>query len=192
MAFTYKVHIEEGSKTVVPLLIRAGWKTQGDKLGLIIEYSLNSAWGTESLLFTNLSLVAIYTGTRALGCQTKPTGTHIKEKSLVYWRLGDVTLDKSWHKIVCRFTGSDGTAPEPGSIDARWELHNGTVAQGSGISISRLAVSKGKEKEEDSSDPFADDSISGFMSPAGPEKWVELETSRKFVSGKYDAKQVKE
>lgn len=171
------------------MLLRPAWKPQGDKLGLVIEYSLNPSWGTKPVAFTNLVLVATYTGARAAGCQTKPTGTHLKEKSLVYWRLGDVTLDQDWHKVICRFVGSEGAAAEPGHIDARWEVHNGEPTQGSGITISQLTVSKGKEKEE-SNDPFADDSISGFMSPAGPEKWVELGTSRKFVSGKYEARQV--
>jgi len=189
VAFTYKVHIDEGAKKEGPLLLRSAWKPQGDKLGLVIEYSLNPAWGTDPVLFHNLSLVATYTSVKATACQTKPTGTHLKEKSLVYWRLGDLTLDQAWHKVICRFTGSDGAAPEPGQIDARWEIHNTASSHGSGISISRLAASKGKEKEkEDSSDPFADDSISGFMNPAGLEKWIELETSRKLVSGKYEAK----
>ena len=187
VAFTYKVHIDEGVKKEGPLLLRSAWKPQGDKLGLVIEYSLNPAWGTDPVLFHNLSLVATYTSVKATACQTKPTGTHLKEKSLVYWRLGDLTLDQAWHKVICRFTGSDGAAPEPGQIDARWEIHNTASSHGSGISISRLAASKGKEKE-DSSDPFADDSISGFMNPAGLEKWIELETSRKLVSGKYEAK----
>lgn len=190
VAFTYKVHIDDSnSKLEAPLLLKSAWKPQGDKLGVYIDYSLNPSWSTEPVSFTNLVLVATYTGAKAIGCQTKPTGTHLKEKSLVYWRLGNVTLGQDWQRIVCRFTGADGTAPEPGQIDARWEIHNASTSQGSGISLSRLAVSKGKEREE-SNDPFADDSISGFMNPAGPEKWAELEMSRKFVSGKYEAKQV--
>lgn len=184
------MHIDESNTTTQgPLLLKPAWKPQGDKLGLLIEYRLNPAWGSEPVSFTNLVLVATYQGARATGCQTKPTGTHLKEKSLVYWRLGDVTLGPETHKVICRFIGAEGAVPEPGHIDARWEIHgaNSVPSQGSGISISRSEVSKGKEKEE-SSDPFADDSISNFMASPGAEKWVELETSRKFVSGKYEAK----
>lgn len=190
VAFTYRVHIDDSNtSTQGPLLLKPAWKPQGDKLGLLIEYSLNPAWGSESVSFTNLVLVATYQGARAAGCQTKPTGTHLKEKSLVYWRLGDVTLGPETHKVICRFIGAEGAVPEPGHINARWEIQAGgpVPSQGSGISISRLEISKGKEKEE-SSDPFADDSISNFMAPPSPDKWTELETSRKFVSGKYEAR----
>jgi hypothetical protein len=40
---------------------------------------------------------------------------------------------------------------------------------------------KGKENEED--DPFADDTIA----PTTLGQWVDVETSKKFVSGKYEA-----
>lgn len=108
----------------------------------------------------------------------------------MYWRLGDISLGPETHKVICRFVGAEGAVPEPGHVDARWEIQaRGPVpSQGSGISISRLEVSKGKEKEEESSDPFADDSISNFMAAPGIEKWTEIETSRKFVSGKYEAR----
>jgi len=189
VAFTYRVHTEDSDTTQGPLILKPAWKPQGDKLGLLIEYSLNPAWGSEPVSFTNLVLVATYQGARAAGCQTKPTGTHLKEKSLVYWRLGDVTLGPETHKVICRFVGAENAAPEPGHIDARWEINGASpmIGQGSGISISRLEASKGKEKEE-SSDPFADDSIANFMVSPGAENWVELETHRKFVSGKYEAK----
>jgi len=114
-----------------------------------------------------------------VGCQTKPTGTHIKEKSLVYWRLGDVTLTQEWHKIIARFVGAEGATPEPGHIEARWEIQ-GSYQIGSRISLSRLTNNKGKENEED--DPFADDTIA----PATLSQWVDVETSKKFVSGKYE------
>jgi hypothetical protein len=171
-----------------PLLLKPAWKPQGDKLALVIEYSLNPACGAASVTFNNLVLVAIYEGARASGCQTKPTGTHIKEKSLVYWRLGDVALTQEAHKVICRFVGAEGAAPEPGRIEARWEIHGSTrLPAGSGISLSRLESSKGKEKEE-SADPFADESVVSptTVSPA----WVDIETNKKFVSGKYEARQV--
>ncbi|MDT9151196.1 hypothetical protein RSW37_26035, partial [Escherichia coli] len=54
---------------------------------------------------SNLSFVATYEGARASGVQTKPSGTHLKDKHLVYWRLGDVTLTEDWGKIICRVIG---------------------------------------------------------------------------------------
>ncbi|KUJ16982.1 uncharacterized protein LY89DRAFT_646059 [Mollisia scopiformis] len=189
-AFTYRVHIDDADITTHgPLFLKVAWRKQGaDKLGLVLEYSLNPACGTGPITFNNLVLVAMYEGARASACQTKPTGTHLKEKSLVYWRLGDVTLTNEWHKIICRLVGTEGAVPEAGHIEARWEINSPTASGlGSGISLSRLEASKGKDKEED--DPFADETMSPTtVSPTGT--WKEVATHKKFVSGKYEAKQV--
>lgn len=183
-AFTYRVHNDDSTlASQAPLLLRPAWKLQGDKLNLLIEYSLSPASGANSITFNNLVIVALYNGSRPTACQTKPTGTHIKEKSLVYWRLGDVTLSHEPHKVICRLVGSEGAMPEPGHIEARWEVH-GDLEGGSGISISRLEPGKGKEKVDD---PFADESAAP-PSPVGT--WRDVTLSRKAVSGKYEARQV--
>jgi len=195
VAFTYRVHIEDANMVShVPLLIKPSWKAQGDKLGLVIEYCLNPAMQVNNgeLIFSNLVLVAFYEGSRASGCQTKPTGTHLKEKSLVYWRLGDLSLDKEWHKVICRFIGSEGAEVKPGHIEARWEVHGSRLHPSiSGISISRLEARKAKEKEE-TVDPFADDSAPSANAGSSSEivKWVEIETTKKYISGKYEASQI--
>jgi hypothetical protein len=182
VAFTYRVHIDDANLAAQgPLLLKPAWKPQGDKLALVIEYSLNPAYSSEPVSFHNLVLIAYYRGARATGCQTKPTGTHIKEKSLVYWRLGELTLNQEWHKVICRFVGAESAVPEPSHIEAKWEVQSSLGHPlPSGISLSRLEAGKGKDKEE--IDPFADDSVS----PAG--NWVEIETSKKLVGGKYEAK----
>jgi hypothetical protein len=183
VAFTYKVHIDEGNLMALgPLLLRPAWKPQGDKLALVVEYSLNSIYSSEPVLFHNLVIIATYDGARATGCQTRPTGTHLKEKSLVYWRLGDITLSPEWHKVICRFVGAPGAVPEPGHVEAKWEVQSAAEQLlPSRIGLSRLEVAKGKESQEDV-DPFADDSIS----PAGG-NWVAIDTSKKLVAGKYEA-----
>jgi len=151
----------------------------------VIEYSLNPAFGTEAS-FHNLIILAFSKGPRSTGCQTKPSGTQYKDKSLVVWRLGDVALTQTWHKIICRLNGAEGAAPEPGHIEARWELQStDSVPLRSGISLSTLELSKGKEVST-SDDPFADDTIGG--SSVVPTRWVELEASRKLVAGRYEAK----
>lgn len=134
-------------------------------------------------------LVATYDG-RAAGAQTKPSGTHLKDRHLVYWRLGDVTLSAGdAHKIVCRVLGADGSEPAPGHVEARWEyaVPAGAPPAGSGISVSRLEEGKGKGKEvAPDDDPFAD---SGSSSAAlGDERWVDVPVVRKLVSGKYEGK----
>ncbi|KAL2061030.1 hypothetical protein VTL71DRAFT_9082 [Oculimacula yallundae] len=188
VAFTYRVHVDEATMTTQgPLLLKQSWKLQGEKLGLVIEYSLNPAFSSEPVAFTNLVLVGMYEGARATACQTKPTGTHIKEKSLVYWRIGDVTLSHDWHKIICRVSGTEGAMPEPGHVEARWEIVNpANTPTGSEISISRFEQSKGKGKEEND-DPFADATSPGLpVTPLG--NWIDVGMQRKLISGKYEAR----
>ena len=208
-AFTYRVHIDQDNLiSQCPILLKTAWKPQGDKLGmkaipgsfagplvsdealikyegLIVEYSLNPAFGQETTLH-NLIILAISTGAHPIGCQTKPTGTQYKEKSLVVWRLGDVTLTTESKRIVCRLNGVTGAVPEPGHVEAKWEVSN---ASASGISISRFE-GKGKEKEAEINvdDPFADADATPPKSDGGSGKWMEVETNKKLVGGKYEAR----
>ncbi len=189
VAFTYRIHIDEANiATQGPLLIKPAWKPQGDKIGFVVDYSLNPAYSSEPVIFTNLMLIGFYQGARAIHCQTKPSGTHRKEQSLVYWRLGDVTLTHENHKAVCRLTGSDGAVPEPGHIEARWEISNPSASPiGSGISVSKLELSKAKGKEEND-DPFADESVTSPTTALPVGTWGEIDVHRKLVSGKYEAR----
>ncbi|RDL33800.1 Uncharacterized protein BP5553_08168 [Venustampulla echinocandica] len=191
VAFTYRVHTDESNiHTQGPLFLKPAWKQQGDKLNLVIEYHLNPTSFSTPLTFHNLVLVATYEGARAIGCQTKPTGTHIKEKSLVYWRLGDVTLNPDEpHKVIARFVGMEGAVPTPGHVEARWEIHNAAnIGIGSNISLSRLEQVKGKEVQKEEDDPFADESVAAAREEAA--KWADVEISRKLISGKYEGRQV--
>lgn len=202
--FTYRVHADEPTSdfsTHCPLLIKPAWKPAGDKLGLLLQYKLNPNFlhNSKPVTLRGVTFVATYEGARASGVQTKPTGTHLKEKHLIYWRLGDLTLHPGkddWQKIVCRIIGAENAEPKPGTLEARWEYLSSPVPgeDGShgGISISRRAESKGKEKATDSSgedtedDPFADESAA-VASPK-PVHWAEIPLVRKLVSGKYEAK----
>ncbi|KAI8715164.1 MHD domain-containing protein [Fusarium sp. LHS14.1] len=187
-AFSYKVFAEEsGSPSLgqhAPLLLKLAWKPQGDKLGLLLQYQLNPSFKLSApVTLHNVVIVATYEG-RSSGAQTKPVGTHLKDKHLVYWRVGDVTLTNEPHKIVCRIIGAEGTEPKPGHVEARWEYTaSGDDVVGSGISISRLDEGKGKAKELTEDDPFADDSAS-----TTEQKWVDVPVVRKLVSGKYEGR----
>lgn len=151
--------------------------------------------------------MATYTNARASGVQTKPAGTHLKDKHLVYWRLGDVTLQPGadWQKIVCRIIGAENAEPKAGNIEARWEyISSGTAweeeeddgSRAGGISLSRKREDKGKgkataedEKSDSEDDPFADESAA--VSPRMKDSnvsWQLVPTARKIVSGKYEAK----
>jgi F-BAR domain only protein len=196
-AFTYRVHAGEDSPNSlakhVPLLIRPAWKPTGDKLGLLLQYRLNETWtGPKPVTLSNVVFVATYeSAVPAAGAQTKPSGTHLKEKKLVYWRMGDVTLGgEEWGKIVCRIVGAENAEVKPGSVEARWEYAVSTggsgVENGDGISVSRWVESKGKGKEEAEADPFADDGTPATDNAAG--SWVGVPLVKKLVSGKYEAK----
>jgi F-BAR domain only protein len=190
VAFRYKVHVDENNMaSQAPIILKPSWKQQGERLGFIIEYQLNPEFSANPVSIKNLVLMATYEGARAAGCQAKPTCTHVKDKSLIYWRLGDVTLDSTMRKVLGRLIGAEGREPKPGLIQAQWEIQ-GTPGHslGSRLGISRLDTGKGKEKDE-SSDPFADELVGSPATPVPGGHWVEVESARKVVSGKYDAKQ---
>ncbi|KAH6971589.1 Muniscin C-terminal mu homology domain-containing protein [Ilyonectria sp. MPI-CAGE-AT-0026] len=187
-AFSYRLFTEEPEALGhhAPLLLKLAWKPQGDKLGLLLQYHLNPACElTAPVILHNVVFVVTYDG-RASGAQTKPTGTHLKDKHLVYWRVGDVTLTDAPQKIVCRMIGAEGVCPNPGHVEARWEYTaSGDDVVGSGISISRLDEGKGKVKELTDDDPFADDTLT--TSSQEPQ-WVDVPAIRKLVSGKYEGR----
>ncbi|OAA35936.1 Fes/CIP4 domain-containing protein [Metarhizium rileyi] len=184
IAFSYKVFSDDSDPSSLgkhcPLLLKPAWKPQDDKLGLLLQYQLNPTSNfTAPTTLHNVVFVAKYDG-KATAAQTKPSGTHLKDKQLVYWRLGDVTLNSAMQKIVCRIVGADGACPSPGHVEARWEYTAaGDALVGSGISVSRL-VDKGKGKEINDDDPFAD------TGPANSPTWLDVPVTRKLVSGKYE------
>ncbi|KAI9651227.1 Suppressor of Profilin deletion [Ciborinia camelliae] len=181
-AFTYRVHVDDQDMAAhSPLLLKPAWKPVGDKLGLVIEYALNPAFSSDAITFNNLVIIGKYAGAGAIGCRSKPPGTHYRDKSVFVWRLGDITLSHESHKVSALFTGSEGAIPHPDHAEARWEVHSPVV--GNGISLSRLEAAKSAE----ASDPFADESLAPT---AG--NWVNVETSRKIATGPgmYEARQI--
>ncbi|KAL7627787.1 Suppressor of Profilin deletion [Parahypoxylon ruwenzoriense] len=188
IGFSYRLHIDSDVPLAehAPIILSPAWKSQGDKLGLLLQYKPNPAFkfANSGVQVHNLVLFATYEG-KASGAQTKPSGTHLKEKHLVYWRIGDISLsaDADWQKIVCRIIGDQGVEPKPGTIEARWEFSPPSGAEGpNAISVSRFEESKGKEVELSSDDPFADERATDEG------KWVDVPVVRKLVSGKYEAR----
>ncbi|KAI8945690.1 Muniscin C-terminal mu homology domain-containing protein [Xylaria longipes] len=191
IGFSYKLHIDANAPPSehVPILLHPTWKPQGDKLGLLLQYKLNPSFSfavdNRPVNLHNLVIFATYEG-RASGAQTKPSGTHLKDKHLVYWRLGDVTLspDADWQKIICRIVGEQGAEPKPSNIEARWEFTPPADGEASQlVSLSRLEEGKNKEFEIADDDPFAD-----AASSAAEGKWVDVLAVRKLLSGRYEAK----
>ncbi|KAI1007466.1 hypothetical protein K3495_g756 [Podosphaera aphanis] len=194
VALNYRVQPPpESSVALAPIFIRSAWKRQNEKLGMILEYSLNPAYSSVPALFSNLILIAHYTGEPASSCQTKPNGTHLKEKLMVYWRLGDILLGENSGKAVARFSSANGAVLEPGKIEAKWELHNSDNLSSnarSSINIQNYKSAAVKDIESDKgADPFADESYAAQpVIPAPVEStWVDLHTVRTLFSGKYVA-----
>ena len=187
IGFNYRVHVDEANfESQNPLLIKPTWNLlRDDRFDFIIEYSLNPSYSTEPVTFQNFGIIARYTGGRPTACQSKPSGTFKAQQSCVYWRWGEITLTNEPRKLVCRLIVGEGGMPTPGHIDAKWEMQ-GSAA---GLSLSRLELGKGKEKEE-AADPFADDTIASPAPVTPTGNWVEVEMFRKLVSGKYEAKGV--
>ena len=193
-AFTYRVHSDADGADLgahAPLLIRPLWKPKGDKLELLMQYSLNPAAAASGNDFPspvtlhNVVVFATYEGGRASGAQTKPSGTHLKDKHLVYWRLGDVHLaaPDEPQKIVCRVVGAEGAELRPGHVEARWEYHAGSRERsGAGISVARLGADKGKGRELDADDPFAD------VGTAEERRWEGVPMVYRLVSGRYEVR----
>ncbi|KAI4112706.1 MAG: hypothetical protein LQ345_006182 [Seirophora villosa] len=186
VAFKYQVHLEDSNLAAhAPVIITPSWKIEPKQTSVIVSYGFNPAFVSpagRSVTMKNVVVVVNLDSTKAQACQSKPVGNFSKEKSLIYWKLGDVTLDgyaEAPQKLLARFsTESEG---KPGSVEARWEISGEAAAGlGSGLGLSR----SGTPKEEGSPpDPFADEGGAG--SPTGA--WKEVNVQRKLVSGAYKA-----
>ncbi|KAK4034744.1 Muniscin C-terminal mu homology domain-containing protein [Parachaetomium inaequale] len=205
-AFTYRVHADSDTALAsqCPIAIHPVWKPQADKLGLLLQYRLNPSCAfPRPVTLSNVVFMATYDGARASGVQTKPSGTHLKDKHMVYWRVGDLTLTDDWAKIICRVIGEQNAEPMPGKVEVRWEwaapaahgesTTEGGAGGGSGISVARLlpeAKGKGKAVEVDE-DPFADvgsPPASPDFAAAQGRAWADVPVVRRLVGGKYESK----
>ncbi|KAL9612538.1 MAG: hypothetical protein Q9167_002877 [Letrouitia subvulpina] len=197
VAFKYQVHLEEANLAAhVPFILHPSWKCEAAQTLVIVNYSFNPAFassGGRSVALKNLVIVvqldSTPAGGKAQACQSKPVGNFSKEKSLIYWRVGDLTLDgyaEAPQKLLARFS-TEGEA-KPGSVEARWEISgDGAAGLGSGLSLSQMSGGSGWTKETEGSsgsgDPFADEGTGASGGVTGP--WKEAPVVRKLISGKY-------
>ncbi|KAF2753694.1 hypothetical protein EJ05DRAFT_480168 [Pseudovirgaria hyperparasitica] len=187
VAFHYQVHLNPTNQSSFsPLLLSPAWKPEPTQTSALLSYGLNPTLtlppGTSSITLSNLVLVLRLdpTAGKPTHAQSKPVGNFSKDRSLIYWRLGDVTLsaDAPVQQLRVRFF-TDGEA-KPGNVEARWELDdNKTPGMGSGLSVSSIVEDGAKATE---ADPFADED-------EGPEKtrWKNVQGAKKITSGTYIA-----
>ena len=187
IAFKYQVHLDDTNHAIyAPLVLSPIWKIEPTQASVILNYSLNPLFelhGQTAITLSNVVLVIHIEGAKATSCQTKPAGTFSKERSIVYWRLGDVTLapDQEQHRFLARFI-TDGEA-KVGKTEARWEISGENAASfGSGLGVTQLAQGSASAATE-GDDPFADEGAAPSPSIA----WKDVATLRKIGSGAYQA-----
>lgn len=177
VAFKYQLRHDDVAARA-PLLITPAFKIEATQVSVIISYALHFAFklpeGQSSITLSNVMLALTLEGTKAKSCQSKPVGTFSREKNLIFWQLGDVTLspDAAPQKMLARFA-TEGEA-SGGHVEARWEVAGeGAKGVGSGIGVSVA------EKKAD--DPFADED-------AAEREWRVVPGVKRVTAGHYGAK----
>jgi hypothetical protein len=173
VAFKYQT---AGGVQNAPINITLASRVEPTQTSIIVSYSLSSSFrlstGHVNITLSNVVLALTLEGARATSCLSKPVGTFSREKNLIYWTLGDVTLvpGATVQKLLARFaTESPATG---GAVEARWEVSGEGLGSGVGVSVKGGAVG--------SSDPFADEEAGGG--------WKEVSGVKKLASGQYVAK----
>src|SRR5262249_29297314 len=129
VAFKYQVRLDEVSGCM-PLVLKPVWKIEQNQASVILTYGINPTFSQSmdtdklSLTLTN-TIIIIHldpTGSKATSCKAMGGGTFSRDRNLVYWRLGDITLSKdgSPQTLRARFF-TDGEA-KSGHVEARWEM----------------------------------------------------------------------
>ncbi|KAI9783938.1 MAG: hypothetical protein M1839_002883 [Geoglossum umbratile] len=194
VAFKYQVHLEDSTlSTHAPFTLTPAWKHEPTKTSVILTYAFNPPFTSAdrgAVTLHNLIIIIGLEGAKATACQSKPVGNFSKEKSIIYWRLGDVTLeaDGAPGKLIARFT-TDQEA-KPGSVEARWEIvGDNAIGLGSGLQLSQLSTisSAIATTSPTEADPFADEGVAPSPAPSPSVAWKDVPMVRRIVSGKYIA-----
>lgn len=189
VAFKYQVHLEENSGARhIPLVLAPVWKFEPSQASVILSYHLNPAISLDagtSIALKNLAIIIHLEGAKATSCQSKPVGTFSRERSAVYWRLGEAMLKSGQEAVQLRarfYTESEGKA---GKAEARWEVNNEDAMKvGSGLRLSQIMQTAAviTPRSDTGADPFADEGISS-SSPS----WKDVSVARKVISGTFVA-----
>ncbi|KAK8154764.1 Muniscin C-terminal mu homology domain-containing protein [Phyllosticta citrichinensis] len=194
VGFKYQVHLDDSNvASFAPISLSTAWKVEPTQTSVILSYSLNPAFklahGRTSITLNNVVLVIHLdpTGAKSPHCQSKPVGTFSKDRNLIYWRLGAVTLssDQPAQQLRARFY-TEGEA-RPGNAEARWEISGEQAAgQGSGLEVTQMVPPSGENADAEA-DPFADDSGPSSSAAAAAPTWRPVTTVKKITSGTYTA-----
>lgn len=184
VAFKYQIHSTETAPHA-PLLISPAFRIEPTQASIIVSYSLNPAFtlpaGRTSLTLSNVMLGLTLEGAKANSCLSKPVGTFARDRNLIFWQLGDVTLTAGAAptKLLARFATE--SEAKSGAVEARWEIA-GEHAAGLGSALA-VSVQSAAGGASEGADPFADEDSSGFVAA-----WKEVRGVRKLAAGSYVAK----
>ncbi|KAF2722376.1 hypothetical protein K431DRAFT_284066 [Polychaeton citri CBS 116435] len=176
IAFKYRVSADSTGSQAAPILMTPALRIEPGQTSVIVSYTLNPSFvlpqGHDSIVVSNVMLALTLEGAKPTSCQSKPVGTFSRERNLIYWQIGSVTLTPGGpaQRLLARFV-TEGEA-KAASIEARWEISGSDeagVVGGSGVAVSSQSAA---------ADPFADDDGG----------WKPISTVRKLVSGSYVAK----
>ena len=185
VGFKYQVHLDDGALGVhSPVVLNPVWRIEPHQARVILNYSWNPALASnlERVTLSNVVVVVNIEQAKVTSCMSTPAGTFSKERGQVYWKLGEIVLDKqsAEQRVLARFL-TDGEA-KPGIVEARWEIvdeHATGMGSNLGLSIRTDDIA---EKREPTPDPFSDEDTSDIATGYKPAAIV-----RKLVSGKYSA-----
>lgn len=189
VAFKYQVRLEASELSAhAPLVLKPAWKIEQNQASVILTYGINPGFSQsmgvdKTTLTLSNTIIVIHldpTGPKATSCKAMGGGTFSRERNLVYWRLGDITLSKDGQPQTLRarfFT--DGEA-KSGNVEARWEMHGEHINdRGSGLSVS--VMEHGASGAE--VDPFADEDTASVPTFS----WKDVRTVKSLRSGTYMA-----
>ncbi|KAF2203062.1 hypothetical protein GQ43DRAFT_500549 [Delitschia confertaspora ATCC 74209] len=192
VAFHYQVHLDPSNlATFAPVVLSPAWKTEATQTSALLHYSLNPQFALGSATSVTLRNVVLILrlepGVQALSCQSKPVGNFSKEKGLIYWRLGDVTLSRDQPAQTLRARFFTEAEAKPGNCEARWEIvGEQALTFGSGLTVSQMSTSKETKHESGDSDPFADaDGEESGRSTSVTVGWKDVSSVKKIASGTY-------
>lgn len=184
VAFKYQLKTDDVG-TQAPLLITPVLRIEPTQTSIIVNYALHPAFNLhsrESVTVSNVMLALSLEGAQATACLSKPVGTFARERNLIFWQLGDLTLraGAAPEKLLARFTTE--TETKGCHVEARWEITGENALNlGSGLAVS--VQGQPGTGAGDSADPFADESTAGLV-----ERWKGVQGAKRLASGAYTAK----
>ncbi|KAF2402419.1 hypothetical protein EJ06DRAFT_507266 [Trichodelitschia bisporula] len=199
VAFKYQVRLSEPTyATYAPILITSAWKVELSQASVLLHYSFNPAFadqleeGATSVTLSDVVLMAHLdpSGARSKSCKSMNGGIFARERNMVYWRLGEVTLTHDEPAKALRARFFTETEAKPGNVEARWTIPSERVAKlgtGAGLGVSTIDVPKVVQETETEgdgeADPFADEGVPIPRTPVVV--WKKLEAIKRWRSGTY-------